>query len=191
MLSEVTEPSGQTLDPDQVQELEAGAGDLVPELRRVVEIGGREPMLPVVGIAMLTFRQITFDNGAEFGIEQVSAGQPIEERREPTDGCHGNDTRRANDPGRFPKSPHAVGGVGEMVEGPEEQHTIETVVRLSELPGVTDFCGHARRSEVVHDLVDMAGREVDDVHPVAIPGEPRGMDTRRPSDIEDPGRRCR
>src|SRR5271166_1792509 len=62
---QVPEPTGKTLDPDEIEHLETDLFDVSPELLWLVEIRGGEPFCALVGIAMLTFCQIALDDRAE------------------------------------------------------------------------------------------------------------------------------
>lgn len=90
----MAEPPGQTFDAHQVHHLEPGTGDLLSELLRIVEVGGREPVLPIVRVAMLAFGQIALDDGLKVRVEEEATGQAIEQ------GCEFADGRDSDHPTR-------------------------------------------------------------------------------------------
>ena len=50
---QVRQPPAQALDADELHQLQAGVDDLLAQLVGVMEVGGGEPVGPVVGIAVL------------------------------------------------------------------------------------------------------------------------------------------
>jgi hypothetical protein len=186
--TELREPSGQTFDPHQVHHVEPDRGDLLSELLGMMEVGGREPVLPVVGVAMLAFSQVALDDGLEPWVEEEAPGQAVEQGCESADGRHRHHPARSDHASRLGQRPEALGSIGEVVEGPEEQHAVDTGVRLTELSGVAELGGHPEGPELLGHRRHVPGCEVDHVDLVAVRRQPRSMDTGGAADIEDAGR---
>ena len=73
-----------------------------------------------------------------------------------------------------------------MVERTQHEDSVETGVEKWELSCVTNVGPDpaARRAELTCRL-HVAGYRIDDLHVVAVFGEPRGMHAFRPADVED------
>ena len=111
----------------------------------------------VVGIAVLSLGQIPFDDGAEFGVEEESSGQPVEERGEPADGGHSHNARGPNHPSCLGQGRQPIRAIGEMVERPEEQDSVEGCVLEVQMACITHLSDHPERTERGQDRVRRVG----------------------------------
>jgi hypothetical protein len=78
-----------------------------------------------------------------------------------------------------------------VVERAENEHDIDRLVGKRQSARITDLGRQSPRSEASGGLIDMARRDVDEMHPVALRQQPIGMHTSAPTDIEDTTRRSR
>jgi hypothetical protein len=76
-----------------------------------------------------------------------------------------------------------------VVEGPEQQHGIGAGVGAAERPGIADLGGQPAAAQIGDRLLDVPGRQVDQVHLVAVVQQPRGVHPGGAADIEHPGGR--
>jgi hypothetical protein len=140
----LTEPAGETFDPDKIENLKPGTVDLYPEFFGFVHICRRKPVVAIVRIAVLAFGKIALNNSAEIRIKQKSLCQAIEEGGEPAYRSNCNETRPTDHASRLSKGLVPFGATGEVVHRAKEQDDVEAIVVLIELSGVTNFCGYPK-----------------------------------------------
>lgn len=76
-LDQVLHAASRTFDPDECSHLHPGFLDFRMEFLGLMEVGGREPVRDIFGIAVLTLGEIPFDDFAELGVEEASPGQAV------------------------------------------------------------------------------------------------------------------
>jgi hypothetical protein len=141
---ELTEPAGETFDPDKIKDLKPGTVDLFPELFGFVQICRRKPVVAIVRIAVLSFGKISLNDSAEIRTKQKSLCQAIEQGGEPAYCSNCNETRPTDHASRLSKGLITFGAMGEVVHRAKKQDDVEAIVVLTELPGVTNFCGYPK-----------------------------------------------
>jgi hypothetical protein len=184
-VGKLSEPMRQSFDSYEVEHFESHRAQLVTKFPRMMEVGRREPMRPILWIAMLASGQVPFHDSPELWIEQESPSQAVEERGEPADCGHGEDAARSKDPTSLSQCLKAVRALGQVVKGPKEKDHVELIIFGNQVPRIAHFCRHAQRPQIAEDLVDVARRQVDNVNVVPFLREPRGMNAGGASDVQD------
>jgi hypothetical protein len=117
----------------------------------------------------------------------------VEERGEAPDGGGAEDAPGAEDPPRFAERGQAIGPLGQVVEGAEEEDGVGAGVGVVQAAGVA----HGQRRDGVvglagrgaAGLLDVERHGVDQVHRVASGGQPARVDAGAAADVEHHRRR--
>ncbi len=107
------------------------------------------------------------------------------------DGGDRNDPARTDDSAGFPERGHSVFPLGQVVQGTEQQHNIDTVIGSGEVAGIAQLGHYAEVAKNSIGLGHMSRGDVDDPYLVVILGQPAGMDAGRSAHVENPRRRFR
>ena len=110
-----------------------------------MEVGGGEPAGVCVGVAVLAVGDVALDDRLEAGLEQEALGDAVEGRGEARDGRSGEQAAGAQRAPRLVQGAGAVGRVGQVVERPEQEDDVGTLVVDRQRPRVADDGGGERR----------------------------------------------
>ena len=183
---EVRRPTRKTFQANDLKHLEARFLRLGPQLVGVMEERSREPVRPVLRVAVLAVVQVSFDHVAELWVKQESSGETVEQRRKARDRGRKDVTARANDTSSLGEGEDAVAPVGEVIERAKDQHGVVAGLGKGQVPGISDVSGDttAGRPELAGGD-NVVGYGVDDVHVMPVLRQPGGVDSLGTTDIED------
>ena len=183
---EVRRPTRKTLHAHEPKHLEASLLRFSPQLVGVMEERSREPVRPVLGVAVLAVVQVSLNHVAELGVDQEASGETVEQRRKARDRGRKDVTARANDTSSLGEGEDAVAPVGEVRERAEDQHRVVAGLGKRKMPSVSDVSDDttAGRPQLASGD-NVVGYGVDDVHVMPVLGQPGCVDSLGTTDIED------
>src|SRR5438046_2773380 len=85
LLVDARKPERETFDTHELDERELGGLDFCAQLVGMMEERRREPVRAVVGVSMAPVDEVVLDDRTELRLEQETAAQAVEQRRESTD----------------------------------------------------------------------------------------------------------
>ncbi len=191
---EVLQQPGRPFDGENLPVGQAGVGELLPELVRVVEERGGEVGGVVVRVSVLPVGEVAGDDGGKRRVVQVAGPEPVQGRGEAGDGGGDEYAAGPEHPPGLGQGRQAVGAVGQVVERPEQEDRVGAVVGAAQRPRVPDgAAGEWVRRLGPGGLLRLGNVQrhgVVQVHLVAQGGEPAGVDAGAPADVgDDRGRR--
>ena len=183
---EVRRPTGKTLQANDRKHLEASFLRLDRQLLGAMEERSREPVRPVLRVAVLAVVQVSFDHVAELRVEQEASGETVEQRRKARDRGREDVTPGANDASSLGEGEDAVAPVGEVIERAKDQHGVVAGLGKRKMPSVSDVSDDttAGRPQLASGD-NVVGYGVDDVHVMPVLRQPGGVDSLGTTDIED------
>jgi hypothetical protein len=184
-LLKVWEPSCETLYADDFGQHEAGRGDLVRELLGAMEERSREPVRPVPWVRVPPIGQVALNDVSELRVEQVPTRETVEQRGESADGRNGDQAVGSYDSSGFLENSEAVGELLQVVERPEHEYDIEAVIWDGQPARISYVRRQASVAQDTQRLANMARRDVEEMHAIALREEPVGMHSGPSADIED------
>jgi hypothetical protein len=163
--------------------VQSGIGHLGVQLVRRVEVRVDETGMPVVASGR--------DHGGDRRLRL--SGQPalaadLQQGHVPADRSDHQQATRPQDSPRFGQCPGAFNGLDQVIEGAQKQRDVNALVGGAQLPGVTDL---GRDALARRGCVDVTRYQVDDVHGVAVRGQPRGVHPCATADVQNPCTRDR
>ena len=183
---EVRRPTGKTLHANDRKHLEASFLRLDRQLLGAMEERSREPVRPVLRVAVLAVVQVSFDHVAELWVKQESSGETVEQGRKARDRCSEDVTPGPDDTSSLGEGEHAVTPVGEVVERTEHEHRVVAGLGKGEMSGIADVS-----DDMTGGRPELAGGGnvvrygVDDMDVMAVLGQPGRVDSLGTTDIED------
>src|SRR5579871_3828750 len=183
-------PAG-AFHPEDTGDCEPGLRSLLSQLLRVMEKGVHEISRLSGRIPMLTVLQVLIDDLGELGVFQEPTAKAIQRGREAGYARREKDAARLEDTIRFPQRLKAIFSVRQMVQRSEKQGRIQRPCLPGERAGIANAGAGQRRFRLAAGSffrqLNVQGRDIYQMDPVALPGQPAGVAARPAADIQKRG----
>ena len=136
---QIAQPARRPLYRKERIYIEAALTNLVCQLVGVVEVGRREPIRMPLGVSVLSFANVSFDNRVELRLGDKSANEPIVGRCESRDCSRNEEAARTQDSSCLGERGETILRLREVVERAKEQDDIDRVIGPGQMACITDL----------------------------------------------------
>jgi hypothetical protein len=183
-IEDVAEPASGALHTQELDNLQPHGNSFVTQAVGVMEVRGREPLRPPVGISVLAILEVSFHDSAEGRIEEKLPAQAVDQGGETGDRSHEDEPSRPHDTLGLLERAESIVALGEVAEAPGEAP--HRRYRLGpQCASVSDLRRDASRTGQPLHLPHVAVHRVNNVNLVAVVRQPDGVHTRRTADVQD------
>lgn len=184
----MSQPTSKSFDPHKFEHFEFRCLDFVEQFLRMMEVGGREPVRPVIRVPVLSVVEVLIDDPPELEVEEKTSRQAVKEGSESAYCRSGDESRWTGDSPSLSQCPESSSAFCQVIERAEEKNHVERAIRLGQISGITNFRRDTQRSQIDSHPIDVTRRQVDHVDLVTIRSEPRGMNSRSAPNVQDASR---
>jgi acetyl esterase/lipase len=151
-------------------------------------ISGMEMGVNETDVAVIAAGRYDRSNGGPKSFGQSTITAHLQERQVSADSSRDHLAPGPQDARRLGQCLGTLAPLYEVIERPQKQRHVDALIRMAQVPGVAYFDGDTVvRSSRLH----MSWHEVDDMHRMAVCGEPCRVDAGAAADVEYPGLRSR
>ena len=137
----LADPAARAFNADEPVDSEAYLPDLLGQVGREMEVGGRKPVVDVFGVAVLPFAEVSLDDLDEPRVVEEAAYHSVDQRRIARDSHSHDDTADTDNAPSFSEGLQTFAPLGQVIERAKQKHSIDALVlEMREVACVANLC---------------------------------------------------